>query len=157
MKLDALMHFALAMVGVASFGATAQVLQPFDRTAVSTSQLPVERTQGSVRYLTGGVTIDERDALKQVERQYPLTIEVASPGAWPGHDPYQAKVRVDIRDVQGASVLQTVTDGPFLLVALRPGRYTVTAEINGRQSQQTVDIGSAPRRVLMELSESGTY
>jgi len=159
MWLETMMHSAVALLlGVASVGAAAQVMQPFDRTAPSMSQvLPVERTQGSVSYITGGVTIDERDSLRQMERQYPLTIELASPGAWAGHDPYQAEVRVDIRDQQGARVLQTMTDGPFLLAALPPGRYTVTAEVNGRQLQRTLDIGNAPQHVLMEFSESGTY
>lgn len=133
---------------------TQVIPQPFDQTRPAQQVMPQEQTQGKVTYVSGGISIDEHDAMKQAAAQYPLAIEMASPGAWQGHDPYQANARVEIRDQQGSTVLNTRADGPFLLAKLPPGKYTVRAEINGSTKQRAVDLTSGKHQhLLLEFPE----
>ena len=97
-----------------------------------------EQTQGSVTYISGGVSSDEAEAMKAAARSYPLTVELAVAG--PQRDPYIADARVEIRDQQGNAVLDTTTEGPFLLVRLPPGTYKLDVQWNGAQKAATVQV-----------------
>jgi hypothetical protein len=105
--------------------------------------LPPERSQGSVTYVSGGIGKDESDAMKQAASRYSLAIEMASP-AGP-----LADVKIDIRDQRGATVLNTISDGPILLANLPPGRYTVNATKNGASQQRDIVVGSGARQRVM--------
>jgi hypothetical protein len=116
--------------------------------AAQTYVPPQERTQGSVSYMTGGVSVDEADAMRAASAHYPLTLELAAAAGGP-RDEYISNARVDIRDSQGALVLETRTDGPFLLARLPPGSYTVDVEWNGVHKLQTVEVGQSQRKHLL--------
>lgn len=109
---------------------------------------PQERTQGSVSFMTGGVSVDEADAMRAASAHYPLTLELAAAAGGP-RDEYISNARVDIRDSKGAPVLDTRTDGPFLLARLPPGSYTVDVEWNGAHKRQTVEISPNQRKHLL--------
>jgi hypothetical protein len=114
--------------------------------------LPAERSQGSVTYLSGGIGKDESDAMKQAASRYSLAIEMASP-AGPRAE-YVADVKIDIRDQRGATVLNTISDGPILLANLPPGRYTVNATKNGTSQHRDIVVGSGARpRVMFSFPE----
>jgi hypothetical protein len=114
--------------------------------------LPAERSQGSVTYVSGGIGKDESDAMKQAASRYSLAIEMASP-AGPRAE-YVADVKIDIRDQRGATVLNTVSDGPILLANLPPGRYTVSATKNGASQRRDIVVGSGARpRVMFSFPE----
>ena len=86
------------------------------------SDLPPVRTQGNVTYVTGGIGSDETAAIKAAAANYPLTLQFSSStGA------FLASVVVKITDAGGNVVLDTTSEGPYLLVNLEPGRYTVDA------------------------------
>jgi hypothetical protein len=106
-----------------------------------------EHTQGSIAYLSGGIGSDEAQAMKDAAANYPLTVELAAAG--PERDPYIADARVEIRDLQGNAVLNTTTEGPFLLVRLPSGTYTLDVEWNGAQKRKTVQIAADKRQHLM--------
>ena len=62
-------------------------------------------------------------------------------------------MRVDIRNEQGQSLISTTTDGPILLAALPPGRYTINAQVHGVSQEKTVSVGSGQtQRVLFEFA-----
>jgi hypothetical protein len=114
--------------------------------------LPPERSQGSVTYVSGGIGKDESDAMKQAASRYSLAIEMASPAS--PRAEYVADVKIDIRDQRGATVLNTISDGPILLANLPPGRYTVNATKNGASQQRNIVVGSGARqRVLFSFPE----
>ena len=116
------------------------------------SALPPERSQGSVTYVSGGIGKDESDAMKQAASRYSLAIEMASPAS--PRAEYVADVKIDIRDQRGATVLNTISDGPILLANLPPGRYTVNATKNGASQQRDIVVGSGARpRVMFSFPE----
>lgn len=119
--------------------AAAQVARP--------NVVPQEHVRGSVAYISGGIGDDEAQAMKAAAADYPLTLELATAG--PARDPYIADAKVQIRDRQGNPVLNTTTEGPFLLVRLPSGMYTVDVEWNGAQKQRTVQVAANGRQHIV--------
>lgn len=104
------------------------------------SVLPPEQTQGAVTYVSGGIGQDEAQAFEAAAAQYPLALEFAIK-----HTPraeYTADVHVVVTDAQGTRVLDTNSDGPFLLAKLPAGRYTVTAERHQQTLTRTVHVAT---------------
>ena len=103
-------------------------------------------------YVSGGIGKDESDAMKQAASRYSLAIEMASPAS--PRAEYVADVKIDIRDQRGATVLNTISDGPILLANLPPGRYTVSATKDGASQRRDIIIGSGARpRVMFSFPE----
>ncbi len=102
--------------------------------------LPPEQTQGAVTYVSGGIGQEEAQAFEAAASQYPLALEFTIK-----HTPraeYTANVHVVVTDAQGKRVLDTNSDGPFLLAKLPAGRYTVTAERHQQTLARTVHVAT---------------
>ena len=123
------MHDRTATLAVAAVFAVLAALpsQAFTQTQVVTP----------VPYVSGGVGLDEREALQQEANQEGYNLKIvatATDGA------YLAGITVRIADAQGVEVLQAAMDGPWLYAKLPTGRYTLSAD-DGRQAQKrTVDV-----------------
>ena len=102
--------------------------------------LPPEQTQGGVTYVSGGIGQEESQAFEAVAAQYPLALEFAIKHA--PRAEYTANVHVVVTDAQGTRVLDTHSDGPFLLAKLPTGRYTVTAERHQQTLTRTVHVAT---------------
>lgn len=76
-------------------------------------------------YLSGGIGLDRSRAIKDVMRDYPLVLT------------FVGTTR------SGNTVLDTTSDGPFMLASLPRGRYTVTASYGGKTEQHTVNVSTA--------------
>jgi len=112
---------------------------------------PREHAQGPVSYISGGVSEDEAQAMRAASANYPLTLELAAPSGGP-KDEYIAGAKVDILDRQGNPVLNTTIEGPFLLVRLPAGTYTVAVAWNGAVKSKTVAIdGDKRQHVMLEF------
>lgn len=112
--------------------------------AADMKALPEAQTQNGITYLSGGIGLDESEAMKAAARDYTLmiTCSVQPTGK------YLADVKVNITDKSGSPVLETVIDGPMLLVQLAPGQYRISAKNDGVTMNRTVNIGSEhPTRV----------
>lgn len=94
------------------------------------TKLPAEKVQGEVHYVSGGIGHDEALAFERAERRYPLGLEFAKK-AKPRNE-FTADVEVLIRDAKGKTMLDTVSDGPFLLAKLPAGRYDIKATQDGK-------------------------
>jgi hypothetical protein len=118
---------------------------------------PREHAQGAVSYVTGGIGTDEAQAMRAAAADYPLTLELAAAGGGP-RDEYISGAEVSIRDSRGASVLDTLTDGPFLLARLPAGSYTVEVDWNGIHKTKNIDVGPERREhVMLEFPGSADY
>jgi len=114
---------------------------------------PREHTRGGVSYVTGGIGSDEAQAMRDASANYPLTLELAAAAGGPRGE-YISDAYVRIRDSQGSPVLETRTDGPFLLVRLPAGSYDVDVEWNGVHKHKSVDVGQQRQHVMLEFPGS---
>ena len=110
-----------------------------------------EKSQGSVRYATGGIGADEVAAFKAAAPQYPLELlfaQKASP-----NDVYLADVKVIVKSASGQVLLDTVSGGPFLLVRLPAGKYRIEADSDGVVKQQAVELKAGQHRRVVFVWE----
>jgi hypothetical protein len=102
--------------------------------------------QGALSFVSGGVGEEERQEIMKLSPNYPLELLFAAKGE---PNEYLADVKVRIKDKNGKVVLETISQGPFLLAKLPPGRYSISADNDGASKQQTVQVeGTRLRRVV---------
>jgi hypothetical protein len=90
----------------------------------------------SLSVVNGGITIDESAAAKQMAPQYPLRVVLSGRGG-----DYQVADRMTV--MRGDRVLAEIPDaGPWLLIDMPPGRYTLRGEFDGHSMTRTVTVGS---------------
>ncbi|WP_019936743.1 carboxypeptidase-like regulatory domain-containing protein [Bordetella sp. FB-8] len=87
--------------------------------------------------------------MKSVMHDYPLTLTFV--GSTGNAREYLANVPVIIKDGQGNIVLQALSEGPFMLVSLPNGRYTVSASYQGKSQQHAMTV-SRSRHVHQTFS-----
>ncbi|HZZ10463.1 MAG TPA: carboxypeptidase regulatory-like domain-containing protein [Paraburkholderia sp.] len=97
--------------------------------------LPQIQQQGDVSFVSGGVGLDESKALQHAQSQWPLSLRFTGPGS-----DFLADVHVRVVDAHNGEVLSTSSRGPYMLVKLRPGRYTVHAQYKDRDQSKAVTI-----------------
>jgi len=127
---------ALVMLG-ATLGLAAQ--------ARAADSSPQSEQQGSVSFLSGGVGDEDAQRIKAVRSQYPLELLFVTRG---NPNQYLSDVKVQILDKSGKAVLDTVSNGPFLLAKVPPGRYTVVGDNQGSVKKQAVQVGGKTQRVM---------
>ncbi|MGE8632586.1 MAG: carboxypeptidase regulatory-like domain-containing protein [Achromobacter piechaudii] len=118
---------------------------------LSTAQaaLPPVQHQGAVQYMSGGIGIDESEAMKAAAKDYPLSLTFAAQRD--GKADYVASVGVLIRDAQGKEVLKATAEGPYMLVKLPAGNYKVSATYEGRAQEREVNVqGPGTGRAVFE-------
>ena len=121
--------------------ATALVLVGSMKLALATpASLPPVQQAGGVSYLSGGVGSDQSAAIKDEMHNYPLVLEFV--GKTNSGSDYLADIPVQISDAHGTVLLNANARGPFMLVSLPRGRYTVTASYNGKQERRTVNVAT---------------
>ena len=92
--------------------------------------LPPVQHQGSVQYVSGGIGLDESEALKAAARTIPGA-DLRRTGRRQAD--YVADVTVAIHDGQGKPVLRATSEGPYMLVKLPAGDYKVSATYKARR------------------------
>lgn len=114
-----------------------------------------EQKQGPIAYVTGGIGAEEAKAIERMTNDYPLTLEFlvkAQP-----RDEFTSAVKVKVTDHSGKVVLDTRSDGPFLLARLPAGRYTVTAEQDGEAKTRHVQVvDKSAKRVIFEWNRASS-
>lgn len=112
------------------------------------SNLPSTQQLGQVTYLSGGIGLDQSEAIKQVMKDYSLTLTFV--GTTRNGNEYLAGVPVVITDAHGQTVLDVASAGPYVLAMLPDGRYTIAATYRGKTERRTVSISTTQhvRQVL---------
>lgn len=120
--------------------------------------LPAPRQADGISYVSGG---DDYRAAKTFENslgKYPLAIELlekAGPGSVKDNhvtNEFTANAKVDIVDRTGKTVFAAESAGPFMLVKLPPGRYSMTAQLGKttlRKSDFWVKNGATERATFI--------
>jgi hypothetical protein len=97
--------------------------------------MPQEQQQGNASFVSGGVGLDESHALKAAASHWPLAMRFTGPGA-----DYLADVHVRISSAKGGDVLTADARGPYMLVRLPAGQYTVHAKYKDNEQTRSVRI-----------------
>jgi len=105
---------------------------------MSNTALPKPSSENGVSYLSGGIGRNEARAMRAEAKHYPLSMTFTQ-----GKDnSFLASVPVTIKNATGKTVLDTVSEGPILLVKLPPGKYDVTAEAYGKTQRRSVTLSA---------------
>jgi hypothetical protein len=97
--------------------------------------MPQIQRQGDIEFVSGGVGADESHALESARSQWPLGLNFTGSGS-----DYLADVQVRIVDSHDSDVLKATSQGPYMLVRLRPGQYTVHASYKGNEQSKAVTV-----------------
>ena len=133
MKSKLLAHsFAAILVGSA-------LLVP----AASAASDAIVQTTGGVSYVSGGIGTDLRDQLSSRANDFNLKLVFALTSG-----EYVSGVRVAIADAAGKTLVDTTSEGPWLLTKLPVGSYQVVATFAGNAVKRHVAVGAAKLRTI---------
>jgi hypothetical protein len=97
-----------------------------------------------ITYVSGGITLDEREALAAKYKGNNLKLMFAAKGG-----EYLADIKVEISDGKGKKVLIADSDGPWLFTNLPAGKYTITATMNGKEKQNKLNIRKGQKQTTV--------
>lgn len=103
-----------------------------------------------VKYLAGGIGLDERQKMAEAEKDYNLKLEMATTGGF-----YVAGAHVIVWDKAGEMVLEATPDGPLMLVDLPAGTYSVTIIYQDQEKKQSVTLDGKTHKKLVFTWNSG--
>jgi hypothetical protein len=96
-----------------------------------------------ISYVSGGIGLDEREAMQTMAQDYNLKIVFAL-----RQGNYLADIAVQIKDAAGKIVLDAVSDGPWFYAHLPAGHYTVTSSMAEKAENQKIEIKSTGHAML---------
>lgn len=106
----------------------------------------LQTSAAGVRYVTGGVGVDERQAMRSAYPHFKLLVEVAQKGG-----AYIAGMHIRIHNAQGQEMLETLIDGPWLLADLPAGDYNLTVLHNSREFSKKITLGGEAQQQVVFL------
>lgn len=115
----------LLVVGITPFGNAAKVSSEF---------LQVQ-TENGVPFVSGGLGVEERAALRRLGNKDNLELSFAL-----RNNDYLGGAKVLIKDERGNTVLETASDGPLFYARLPKGTYTITATALDKRITRTVKV-----------------
>jgi hypothetical protein len=124
----------MAVVLVACFSSSSR--------AAAGARFEVQAERG-ISYISGGVGIDERDALRAMTRDYSLQLGFAQTSG-----SYLSGVNVEIQDAAGHPILQSESKGPWFFADLPAGKYTVWATTMGDTQQKVTRVTENRQKTL---------
>jgi hypothetical protein len=109
--------------------------------------LPQPRTEGSVTFMSGGLTGEEAEAMRREAANYPLSLEFLL--RMDTGNEHIGGVVVGIADQAGNNALTARARGPLLLARLPDGAYAITVDHNGKTKTSSVVIdGQKPQHLV---------
>ena len=103
----------------------------------------VTTAPSGVTFVSGGISSDAVDRLRNMERDFNLKMVFALTNG-----EYLSDVRVQVVDPTSRMVLDTLTEGPWLLAKLPAGSYQVNASYGGSTERRTVAVAPASLKTL---------
>jgi len=130
--------FALSAVGGTAVAQQQQ--QPFELTKSNPTQT----------VMSGGVSYEGRAELTPHEREANLKLVFTE-----SQGSYLADIGVKVYDRNGNMVLDTVSNGPWLLAKLSPGTYRVVATDGSVRREHRISVGQGLRTVQIVMPDQG--
>jgi hypothetical protein len=110
-----------------------------------------QNAAGEASVRTGGVGIEEREALDAQRDRYNLRLAFAEKNG-----SYIADVAVRLSTADGREVYSGTTDGPWLFAHVQPGKYRLEAEYAGDKQARSLTVGARQAAPLIVLHWPGT-
>ena len=140
--MKALAVLTLACAGaVVAIAAPAAGAAPFTPDTEVRAPLPLVQVINGVDYMNGGAGVYEAEYLKSRGAEFPLQLMFSGRGG-----EYGVADKVTIRS-DDRELISVPDAGPFLLLKLPPGRYTVEASFKSGVERRTVVIGNGVSKV----------
>lgn len=116
--------------------------------AIATLSTPgiAQRVPDDVTVRSGGIGLEERAALDAERSRYNLRLAFAE-----SDGDYVADVHVRLARLDGGTLYEGESEGPFLFARLPPGRYRLEAAYDGITQVRTLDVGPAQTQPLVYL------
>ncbi len=124
MKKQGLVRISLVIAALVAAPALAQLMPPAE-------------TQNGITFVTGGVGRDRVEAFRQAAPDYNLRVTFSGPGG-----AFLAKVKVELRDAPGKTLVTTTTQGPFFFAKVPPGTYEMTASYGDQTAQRRLVVNA---------------
>lgn len=124
--------FAL-LLGLCSVLSQAANVEPIDESVVDLKP----QQQNGISYLSGGIGIDETQAIQQ-EKGYNLHMTFS---AGPSNE-YVPNIDVVIQTLKGQVVVSMKQIGPIAFVKLPADTYLIISSRDGHEKRQTIAVGS---------------
>jgi len=106
------------------------------------------QTYAGIPYLSGGIGLDEREALRSLANEYNLQLSFALK-----RGNYLSDVEVLIADDRGATVLAAISQGPWFFTELPAGTYHIRAKMLGQSLGQSLEqVARVPQQGQSRLS-----
>ena len=99
---------------------------------------------GAVAYVSGGIGGESIERMAALAHRFNLKLVFATKTG-----NYLADVAVRVDDALGNKVLDTVSEGPWLLVKTAPGRYHMRATFDGTTVDRWTTVPAGGRRDLI--------
>lgn len=112
--------------------------------AVQAQPLPKIKTFVDVEYVSGGISLEEEQALAEMTKDFTLKVVTAL-----SCGDYLNKINLLILDAADGIVLETVTNGPILYANLADGKYTVVASAFGEQYKKPITAKTGRQKQLV--------
>lgn len=103
--------------------------------AASAESDTVVRTADGVSYISGGIGDESIGHLNSLAGEFNLKLVFALKSGG-----FLSDVGVVITDAKGKTVLDTTSEGPWLLTRLPAGNYQVVASFEGKSEKQKVSV-----------------
>ena len=124
-------------LSVSLIGVFVLMLSSWYAAANANAAISFERgTAHGIKYMAGGVGIDQRAAMDRIDKIYNLKLVFAEPSG-----PYLASVKVAIENASGKKLMQVTDNGPWFFAKLPDGKYRVVATFRSKREVREVEIG----------------
>lgn len=98
---------------------------------------PIIHTTNNVAYVSGGVGSESRDRLSVLSSEFNLKLVLAM-----NSGEYVSGVRIVIADDQGHTVVDAVSDGPWLMARVPAGNYQIAASLGEKTERRQIAVGA---------------
>lgn len=105
---------------------------------IAFAQIPETQHSNGVAYISGGVGEDEALAMVVESKQWPLMLELSQLENGRGVWIFGAQIK--ITNDQKKVIFDAISEGPYILINLEPGTYSIEAAYQGVVQKQSVAV-----------------
>lgn len=106
------------------------------------AQIPATQYSEGIAFISGGVGEGESEAILAEAKQWPLLLELSQ--LENGRGVWIFGAQIQIEDAKQKPIFKGLAAGPYMLINLKPGEYSIQAKYQGTLQTKAVQI--APDR-----------